>query len=86
MPGGRPGPSHRLRVKAGTLSFDEIVEPVLSQQLIHAPIKRVTRCRGQVHRRDPHHRLSIAFAFAHRHGGHCSTPITLEPFGLTPRT
>jgi tetratricopeptide (TPR) repeat protein len=33
-----------------------------------------------------HHRLSIAFASAHRHGGHCSTRTTLEPFGLTPRT
>lgn len=47
MPGRRPGPPHRRRVKAGTLSLDEIVEPVLPQQLIHAPIKRVTGCRGQ---------------------------------------
>src|SRR5215510_3366912 len=40
-------------------------------------------CRSrQVRHRDPHRRLSIAFAFAHRHGRHCSTTIaTIRPVG-----
>ena len=60
--------AHRLRIKASALRFDEIVEPVFAQQLIQAPIKRVACSRWQVRRRDPHRRLSIAFALAHRHG------------------
>jgi hypothetical protein len=53
---------------AGALRFDEIVEPVGAQQLIQALIKRVACNRRQVGRRDPHRRLSIAFALADRHG------------------
>src|SRR5205807_8271770 len=39
--------AHRLRVKAGTLQSDEIVEPVLAQQLIQLPIKRIACGRGK---------------------------------------
>ena len=33
-PGGQAGAAHRGGVEAGTLRFDEVVEAVLSQQLI----------------------------------------------------
>jgi hypothetical protein len=65
--------AHRLRVEAGALGFDEIVESVLAQQLIQPPIERMTRGPRQVCRCHPHGHLSIAFAFAHRHGTHSST-------------
>ena len=67
MPGGRLGP-HRLGVKAGALRFDEIVEVMLTQQLIQTSIKRMARSRRQVRAGDPHRWLPIPFAFAHRHG------------------
>jgi hypothetical protein len=60
-------PAHRLR-KAGALRFDELVKVVFAQQLIQAPIKRVACGGRQVRRGDPHRGLSIALAFAHRHG------------------
>lgn len=56
-------PAYRLRIKAASLGFGKIVEPVLAQQLIQATIKRLACGRRQVRRRDPHRRLSIAFAF-----------------------
>ena len=66
--------SHRFRVEARALGFDEIVKPMLVQQLIEpSSIERVTRSRRQGRRRHPHGRLSLAFVFAHRHGTHCST-------------
>ena len=37
-----------LRVDAGALGFDEIVDPVLSKQLIQAPVERVTGRRRWV--------------------------------------
>jgi hypothetical protein len=38
-------PTH-LRIKTGALGFREVIEDVFAQQLIQAPIKRVTRgCR-----------------------------------------
>lgn len=38
-------PTH-LRIKSGALGFREVIEDVFAQQLIQAPIKRVTRgCR-----------------------------------------
>jgi hypothetical protein len=36
-PWRQSGPAHRLRIKAGALRFDEIVESMLAQQLIQAP-------------------------------------------------
>ena len=65
---GQAGPTHRLGVKGGALRFSEIVEAVLAQQLIQPPIKRMAGGRRQVRRRNPHRRLSIACARAHRHG------------------
>jgi len=40
---------------------------MFAQQLIQAPMERGAGGRRQIRRRDPHRRLSIAFAFAHRH-------------------
>jgi dihydrofolate reductase len=67
-PRGQAGATHRGGVEAGTLRFDEVVEAVLSQQLIQSTIEGMTRGRRQVRRRHPHRRLSVAFSFAHRHG------------------
>jgi len=61
-------PPHRLGVKAGALRLDEIVEIMLTQQLIQTSIKRMARSRRQVRAGDPHRWLPIPFAFAHRHG------------------
>jgi hypothetical protein len=52
----------------GVLSFGEIVEPLLAQQPIQSRVERVTRGRREIGRRDPHGRLSVAFAFTHCHG------------------
>ena len=60
-------PAHRLRIEAGALRFDEIVEPVLAQQLIQPPIKGMTRGGRQLRGRDPQQRLPIALTSAHRH-------------------
>jgi hypothetical protein len=68
------GPAHRLGVTPGALALGELVEPMLAQQLIQAPVEWMTRSRRQIRRRDPHRRLPIAFAFAHRHAAYCSTP------------
>ena len=56
-----------LRVEAGALGFDESVDPVLSKQLIQAPVERVTGRRRWVRGRDPYRRLPITFTSAHRH-------------------
>jgi len=66
-PGGQAGAAHRGGVEAGTLRFDEVVEAVLSPQLIQPTIEGMTRGRRQVRRRHPHRRLAVAFSFAHRH-------------------
>ena len=77
-------PAHRLGVEAATLGFSEIVEPVLAQQLIEAPIKGVTGGRRQVRSRDPHRRLPLAFSFAHRHVTHCSTLRLTSGYPVDP--
>jgi len=58
-PGGQAGAAHRGGVEAGTLRFDEVVEAVLSQQLIQPTIEGMTRGRRQVRRRHPHRRLAV---------------------------
>src|SRR5205814_5139651 len=63
------GPAHRLGREGGTLSFGEIVERLLTQQLIQSSIEWVTGRRRQFCYRDPHCRLPITFAFAHGHAG-----------------
>jgi hypothetical protein len=54
------------------VAFGELVEPILAQQLIQAPVEWMTRSRRQIRRRDPQRRLPIAFA--HRHAAYCRTP------------
>lgn len=51
--GWHTGTAHGLGVKASALRFNEIVEPVLSQQLIDTPVEGVARRRGQLRRWDP---------------------------------
>ena len=77
------GTPHGLGIKAGALRFNKVVEAVLAQQLIQPPVEGVARGSRQLCGRDPHRRLSIAFAFAHRHVGHCSTPSGLAKSGFT---
>ena len=45
----------------------KIVEPMIEQQLIQAPIEGMARRCRQIGHWDPHLHLSIACAFAHRH-------------------
>jgi DNA-binding transcriptional LysR family regulator len=51
--------THRLRVEAGALAFDEIIESVLAQQLIQAPVEWMTGRRRQLRRCDPHRWLAV---------------------------
>ena len=46
-PGGQAGAAHRGGVEAGTLRFDEVVEAVLSQQLIQPTMEGMTRGVGK---------------------------------------
>ena len=67
-PRRQAGPAHRFGVERGALSFCEVVELMLARQLIQSRIERVAGGGREIRPCHPHRRLSIACAFAHRHG------------------
>ena len=65
--------AHRLGVEGGALTLDEIIETMLAQQLVQAPVEGMARRGWQLRGRHSHRWLAIALSFAHRHAAHCST-------------
>src|SRR5207244_5636365 len=72
-------PSHDFGIEWLELTFDEIIEVVLGQQLIQSRVERVTGGRRKIRRRQPDFRLPLADALSYGHVQSVVHEIEIDP-------